>query len=301
MLTVVVSASSGSRLPEIVYSARYFNQGTQKSTYQIYTCQLDGSNRKPLTSGPTSHTLQMWIDRWHLACLEFSPTVRRSFSSNETWYGRLWVLDLRTSRRKMLKSFSTHQPWAGVDRAKNYYILQKNVAWKVEPTKVKSIKIIIGGQDERDGPLPLFVRNTSFRITGDSNQQKLKVDHGVKSDSFDIEGEALDTAAPLSARKYLVVTSLNFQRFECNHWVYQVDTEKPSIKTLVKDVGYIVFDSSKSYWLAGQTESRPTKTLADGRQVWVNWLYSGSLQQPNRWTIADGLVDVESASFRPEK
>lgn len=67
------------------------------------------------------------------------------------------------------------------------------------------------------------------------------------------------------------------------------------------NIGFVKIGPGSPFWLAGQPKQREgsMEKLKDGRQLYVNWLYAGNWRTGERWTIADGLVDVSDYELRP--
>ncbi|MCE9558771.1 MAG: hypothetical protein K8R88_07445 [Armatimonadetes bacterium] len=295
----------------IVYSARYYKQGTAKSSHQLYLCRHDGSQKKQLTFGSKSCLSPLWLDRKHIAYIEVNEFVPEQSYTETTEPTRFMVLDITTGKSKVLASPSLNYPDPVADqRAKT--ITVGGFVWKISPTAVtkgakQSDEIDPLGKEVDDNEqvtfkLPAKGATPGYEFTYKQDLDELdigKIDLKVKGPmgerTYKLKGSEVEAATVFDSKLY-VTTKPRFTKFTCEHFVY---TLGETANLVLSDVGWLTFDPSKPIWFATRPDTRALGKLKNGKQVYISGIISGNWQTKKRWTIVDGLALVDSYQVQP--
>ena len=320
-LPLIAIAARPSPQIDVAYCARYYHQGKRPSYYHLYICRHDGGQRRQLTFGRKSAIGCVWIDRNHLAYLEWNGGVPLSFSYGaRTWNGQIVMLNLKTGRRRTLWHVQSQEPWPTIDddgrtitvgeeKAVAYTVSQRGV--KAFPVKDPSDSPEFGQYVDSDpsyrGNIPAHGQSPAYQFEWNHSpsagepydQFALKVHRGKEIRTYTLNEDTVGWARSVGADKLYVITELGFRKFNCDSILYRLDFPSGIANRLFSGAGNLSISPKRTLWLGTQTEGRPLEKLQDRRLVWVRWLYGGNWDSKREWTLAKGLVYVSRYQFRP--
>lgn len=145
----------------------------------------------------------------------------------------------------------------------------------------------------------------------DSEDEKVFVNVAVilrstwkgKSHTFRLHGYYVENAFIASDGTGIMLTSHHYEKYRQDNYLYKFTNNFSECKLISRKVGSISVNPNRVLWegcQVGRKEGAMEK-LDDGRQVYVNWLYTGNWKTGQQWTVAKGLVDVDAVQFRPLK
>ena len=306
-------------MPDIAYSARFYAQGRKQSYSHIYLSHGDGTGRRQLTSGNSSHYGVAWLDADHLAWAEFPGVVPIGSDGTKIYTVSLVVFDVKANSKKTIYTIKSNGPEAEVDPAKAEYYFYDGVEGKSHYRSFRITKKgVIEGTAESDTPrFGTSDMEVSTKIHGNVSTAagSFDFDYEIKYDEsttldltitkvdlakrFKLPSAFIKSVRPMTGSKFLVISAPNFNKSDIGEYLSVVDFETGSVKTVVPKIANLTLHSDDAFWAGNQAEYTPLAPLKDGRQVWTNYLYTGDWKSGKRWTIASGLVYVSSFHLRP--
>ena len=310
---------------EIVYSARYYKQGSAKSYYQIYVSGIDGKGKRKLTQDGRDCFAPLWVGKDYVAFADMSPDFRRyDYEPPLKEYVRVHIVNLRTGRVRQIASFEADGSEPSANQSHGL-ICVSGVNYKIGLDKIERVEYgdlsphndphdieLEDVYDEDVGGIQWQVGSPEIGANfvvkfgwayGDIAFQKYPVE--VSSDdrtlSFDLRGGHVTHAAILDKDSLYLTVENGFRKFYWDQLVYLIDMEAGTATLVHSGFSQLDFDPRRDIYAGGNSETRLTAKLDDGRQMWANWLYAGNWKTGEWWTVADGLVNVDGWSIRPEK
>jgi hypothetical protein len=314
MITALIALSSVTSgavaTPQIAFIARFYYPYPDKriSRGQVYISDIDGKNRKQLTSGNREPASLEWVGKKKLCWVE-----------TQGGKDRLVIYDIATKKVKPLltrQSLYRHGAFDLFTTEKHPEYTDDSFIYRVTESGIKELGKVRSRDSAFDPnamPTWQFAGEPTIRLVGYRDDAGiLKQEPGYYLPKVQIR------VFERADRRYEWTLSGGFFEFysgdkmntsylhslegggSAGTWesLLEANWSTGKLRPLVSDVYGIGVRRGSRYWSAEQA-GRILSMYGPEKQVWTGEAYVGDFQTGKRWTIATGLVYVYEITVQP--